>query len=142
MQAADDVKLRDCLGISRCCRLESFFESHRVGARRVFLPAEGAETASRDADVRRIDMPVDVEVRTVAVHPLAHVIGKPPDGQDVSRPIKLQGIGGVEPFARHDFVVDRLKARVVSLEWMKSGHCIDDTAGDTGRSSYSSSGEN
>ena len=42
----------------------------------------------RHADVRGIDVPVDVEVADVAVALLAHVVGQPAQGQQVRRAIE------------------------------------------------------
>ena len=84
MQAADDVELGDRFGVSGGGRLQRLFQRHGVGAGRILLAAEGAEPAGRDAHVRRIDMAVDVEVRLVAMHPLAHEVGHPAHGQNVA----------------------------------------------------------
>ena len=63
MQSADDVKLGDRFGVSGGGRLPRFFERHGVGAGRVLLAAEGAETAGGYTDVGWIDVPVDIEIR-------------------------------------------------------------------------------
>src|SRR5258708_32699765 len=61
MEAANDVKLGDSFGISRSGGFESFIERHGVGARRILLAAEGAQTAGGNADVRGIDVAGGVE---------------------------------------------------------------------------------
>ena len=116
MQAADDVELGDRLGVSGGRGLEGFFERHGVGAGRVLLAAEGAQAAGGHADVGRIDVAVDVEVRLVAVHALAHVVGQPAHGEDVAGAIEGEGVVGGKALAGEHFVVDGVQARVVSLK--------------------------
>ena len=84
MQSADDVKLGHCLGVAGGGCLKCFFERHGVSAGRVLLAAEGAETASGYTNIGGIDVPVDVEIRAVAVHPFADVIREPADGENVA----------------------------------------------------------
>ena len=55
MQSADNVELRDRLGVSGSRGLERFFESHGVGAGRIFLAAKSAQSAGRHTNIRRID---------------------------------------------------------------------------------------
>src|SRR6476660_8866757 len=59
MQAAYDVKYRDCLGISRGRGLECLVQSHGVSAGRVFFATEGTQPASCHANVGRVQMAVD-----------------------------------------------------------------------------------
>ena len=116
MQSADDVKFGDRLGVSGSRGFESLFERHGVGAGRVLLASEGAQAAGRHANIRRIDVPVDVEVRLVAVHALAHVVGHPADGENVAGAVEREGIVGVKPLAGKDFVVNRRQPRIVGLK--------------------------
>ena len=83
MQAADNMEFRNRFAVAGSGSLESFFERHRVGARRVLLAAKGAEPACGHADIRRINVAIDVEVGLVAVHALAHGIRQPADRKDV-----------------------------------------------------------
>ena len=71
MQSADDVKFGDRLCVAGGGGLESFLERHGISAGRVFLSAKRAQPASRDADVRGIDMTIDVEIGAIPMHPLA-----------------------------------------------------------------------
>src|SRR6266853_1806398 len=71
MQSPDNVKLSDRFGVPRSRGLKSVLERHGVGAGRIFLAAECAESASGNAHVRRVDVPVDVEISPVAVHAFA-----------------------------------------------------------------------
>ena len=119
MQSANDMKFGDRLGVSGGGGLESFFERHGVGAGRVLLAAEGAQPARRHANIRRIDVAVDVEVRLVAVHPLAHGVGQPAHGQNVAGAVQGKGVVGFKPFAGEDFLVDRREARIVGLKGVR-----------------------
>src|SRR5450631_1150381 len=123
MQAANNVKLSYCLGVTGSSRLEGFFERHGVSARRVFLAPKGAQTARRHANIRRIDMAIDVEVRLVAMHPLPNPVGQPTHREDIAGAVKRKRIGLVQTLASEDFVFDREQARVVGLEWVRSRHC-------------------
>ena len=112
---------------------KGLFQRHGVGAGRIFLAAEGAQAAGRHADVRRIDVAIDVEVGLVAVHALAHEIRHPSHGENVAGAVKRERVGGIEPLAGHDFVVDRPQARIVRLKSVgsrvRTSHCFDDIAG-------------
>ena len=92
MQSADDVKLRDCLGITGSRGLECFFEGHGVGAGRIFLAPKCTQAAGCHANVGRIQVAVDVEVRLVTVHAFANVVGEPADRQNVASAIEGESI--------------------------------------------------
>ena len=128
MQSADDVKLRDRLGVAGSGGLECLFQRHGVGAGSVLLAPESAQPAGGHANVRGIDVAVDVEVSLVAVHAFAHVIGQPADGENVAGAVEREGVGCVEAFAGKHLGVDRLEARVVGLKGVSWGHPLDDTA--------------
>src|SRR5690348_11597078 len=116
MQPADDVKFSNRFGISRSCSLEGLLQRHRIGTRRIFLASESAQAARCYADIRRIDMAVDVEIRLVAMHPLTHEIGHPAHGEDIARPVKRKRISGIKTHARENFFMDRLQPRIVRLK--------------------------
>src|SRR6202034_3339856 len=96
MKPAHDVKFRDRLGISGSCRFEGFFERHGVGARRIFLASEGAEPACGYADVRGIDVAIDVEIRFIVMHSLANGVSHPSEGKNVSGAVKVERIGSIQ----------------------------------------------
>ena len=129
MQPADDVKLGHRFGVAGSRGLEGLFERHRVGAGSVFLAAEGAQAAGRHANVGRIDMAIDVEVRLVAVHALADLIRQPADGEDVAGAVERESVVVGQAFAGQHLVVNGLEAGVVGLEWMHAGASLDDNAG-------------
>ena len=138
MQSADNVKFRDRLGVSGGRGLESFLQRHGVGAGRIFLAAEGAQTAGGHADVGGIDVAVDVKVRLVPVHALANVVGHPSHREDVAGSVQREGVIGGEALAGHHFRADGLEARVVSLKcmilngvrWSRRRHRFDNIAGE------------
>ena len=99
MQSADDVKLRDRLGVAGSGRLERLVERHGVSAGRIFLAAEGAQAARGHANVGRIDVAIDVEIRLVAMHALADRVGHPAHGENVAGAVQGEGVVGVKTFA-------------------------------------------
>src|ERR1019366_6259710 len=116
MQPPNNVKLSNRLGVAGSGRREGFFKRHGVSARSILLAPKSTQPASRHANIRRIDMPIDVEVSLVPMHPLTDPVGQPPHGQNVARPIKRKRIALVQASARKDFIFDRKQARVVGLE--------------------------
>lgn len=61
-------------------------------------------------------MPVDVEVRLVAMYALAHGIGHPPYGENVATAVQGEGVVGVKPLAGKDFLMNRRQTQIVCLE--------------------------
>ena len=72
----------------------------------------------RDANVRGIDVPIDVEIADVAVALLAHVIREPADRQQIVRLEEREAVFGVQAFARQNLLRDRLEPRVGDLQSM------------------------
>ena len=68
-------------------------------------------------------MPVDVEIRLVAMQPFADGVRHPAHGKNVAGAVECEGLVSIEPFAGRDFLVNRRKPRIVCLEavGMKSG---------------------
>jgi hypothetical protein len=83
MQPADDVKLGDRLAVSLAGLLDALVDSHFVSARLVDLARPGAESAVHPAEVRRVEVPVDVVISHVAVPALAGRVGQAPEPQEV-----------------------------------------------------------
>ena len=129
MKASDNVEFGDGFGVSRGCGFESLVERHGVGAGRVFLAPEGAEAAGGDADIRGIDMAIDVEIGFVAMHALTNGIGQPADGEDISGTVKSKGIVDVEASALRDLFGDWVETGFVGLERVRC-HLLDDIAGE------------
>src|SRR5579863_6853880 len=131
MQSANDVEFSDGLGISGGGRFESLLERHGVSAGRVFLAAKGTKAAGRDTNVGGVNVAVDVEIRLVAIHALAHQVGHPAHGENVARAVKPQGVVSVKPFAGHHLGMDRGEPRVVGLKrmgWARGRHLSHDIA--------------
>ena len=85
---------------------------------RALLPPKRAQPATRHAHIRRIDVPVHVEVGDVPVHPLAHRVRHPPNGQDVAAAIQRDAIVEAQPLARLHLGRNRAQRRVAGLEAM------------------------
>src|SRR6185295_7056410 len=99
MQAADDVELGDPVAALVRRVGVDLLVAHLPG---VVLAGKRGEAAKLtvvgvDADVGRVDVPVDVEVGDVAVQPAADRVGQPAQGEKVRRRQARQGIGRVEP---------------------------------------------
>ncbi len=132
MQASDDVKLGDRLIVSRGRRFERLLKRHCVGPRRIFLAAEGAEAARRDAHIRGINMAINVEVGLVAMHALADVVSHPAHSEYIAGAVERKRVGGIKAVAGHQFGMNRLQPGVVSLKRVvlaRDKHPFDDIAG-------------
>ena len=102
MESADNVEFSDRFGIAGGRSLESFFQRHGICARSIFLASKSTETASSYANVGGIDVAVHVEVSNVAMHPLAHMVRQPANGQNIVGAISSDRILKVEPLPRKD----------------------------------------
>src|SRR3954447_26238879 len=67
MKPAHDMKLGHCFGVALSCNLPDLIHGHGVSIGIFRFLAECAQSATGDADVGWIDVPVDVEVRHVPV---------------------------------------------------------------------------
>ena len=76
MQAADDVHLGATVFHGLGAPFENLFVAHQVPARVLQIGTKRAEDAAIDADVRRVQMRVDVVIRIVAIDPLADDVGQ------------------------------------------------------------------
>jgi hypothetical protein len=70
MQAADNVELRHRLAVAFAGAVPHLVERHSVPLGIAHLLAERAQPATRYAHIRRIDVPVHIEIGRVAVQPL------------------------------------------------------------------------
>ncbi len=101
VKAVDDVDLARRVTHANLELAPGLLDLHRVSpGRALFELGEGAEEARRNADVGHLDAHVAVEVRAVAVQPLADGVGELPDGDDVGMEEKRDAILEREPFAR------------------------------------------
>jgi hypothetical protein len=71
----------------------------------------------RAADVRRIDVAIDVVIADVAVALLADVIREPANGQEIIRFEEPHAFVCVEAFSSENFIGNRPEARVCDLEF-------------------------
>ena len=100
MQAADDVEFGDRFAPALAGAMPDLFERHRVRLGIAHPLAEGAQPATRHANVGRIDVAVDVEIRGVAVQPLADDVGQVAERQDIAGAVERQAVLEREPLAR------------------------------------------
>ena len=94
----------------------------------VLLTAKGAQATGGYANVGRIQVAVDIEVRLVAVHALADVVGQPPHAKNVAAAVECEGVFWVQALAGKNFGVNGPETRIVGLERMSRSHPYDHTA--------------
>ncbi len=85
MQPAHDVKFRRAFAHALRRARPNFIQRVRVSPRRIRRPPKRAQPAMRHANIRGIDVPVDVEVANVPVPLLAHVVRQPAHGKQIVR---------------------------------------------------------
>src|SRR3981189_488815 len=90
VQTTDDVKFSGAFANALLGALVNFIQRKCVRAGGVWIAAECAEFAVRDADVGRIDVPVDVVIGDAAMFFLADVIREPADGEKIGRAMELK----------------------------------------------------
>jgi hypothetical protein len=117
MQSADDVEFQRAFAHTLFGARVNFFQGKVIRAGRVGIAAESAQFAMRHAHVCGIDVPVDVEVRNVAVLFFTHVIRQPPDRQQIGRAVKRDALAHGEPFACQNFFRNRLQPLVSDREF-------------------------
>jgi len=113
MQPADNVKLRGAFPHPLRGPLVNLLEGKGVRSGSAGIAAKGAELAMGHANVRRIDVAVDVVIGHVAVPLFAHIIRKPADCQQVGRLVKRKAVVKGQALAPQHLVGDGLQARVV-----------------------------
>ena len=112
MQPADDVKFRRALGYAFCRALVNLIQRERVSAGRVRRAAERAEAAMRHANIRGIDVAVDVVVADVSVFLFAHVIRKPAERKQIVRLIERDAVFRVTGARRRELSLRPARSRV------------------------------
>ena len=106
VQPADDVHLGGTGGLGLNGLLLRLLDGVRVRARLPRLPLELAELAAEHADVGVVQVPVDVVVRLVAVHPPPHAAGEFADAPEVGRLEEDLPVGKPKPLAVVEFSRD------------------------------------
>src|SRR6185312_200465 len=100
--------------------LPDFFERVAVRAVGLFVSPKSAKLAMRAADIRGIDVPVDVVVADVAVTLLANMIREPSNGQQIARFIERQAILSRKPLASEHFLRDSRQFWIAN-DWLRHG---------------------
>src|ERR1700751_904289 len=116
MQSTDNMKLRGTFCDSITGALVDFVQGEIVSAGRIGRATKRAELAVRHANVRGIDVAIDVEIRDVAVLLLAHVIREPADGEQIMRLIQRKPVFGMQALAREHLLSHGLQARVTDSQ--------------------------
>src|SRR3984893_10911352 len=101
---------------------EDFLEREGISARRIRRASKRAQLAMRHADIRGIDVPVDVEVADVSVAFLAHVVGQPANRQQVVRPVECQTVFGRQASTGENVLGNWLEPRIADTKF--GGHLL------------------
>jgi hypothetical protein len=102
MESADDVQFGcTCLG-SLDGFLADLVNRVLVGALVALLAVEGAEGTAEGADVRVVDVPVDVEPGDIPVHPTPDQVRQCAHGMDVVRLVEKKSILARKPGSLQD----------------------------------------
>src|SRR6185437_13295875 len=105
--------------------LPCLFERHCVRAVRIFLAPKRAQPTGSNADIRRIDVAIDVEKCRIAPHALAHMIRKPADSENIRGTIQRQTIFETQALGREYLFGNWAKPCILSLESMPSRRNAD-----------------
>src|SRR5579864_2099695 len=116
MQPAHDMEFSNCFAVAGSSSFKGLFQRHCVSAGGVFFASEGAQPACGDADIGGINVTIDVEIGLVAVQALAHVVGQPTDGEDVTGSIERKRVIRTEALVGKHLVVNRSETLVVGLK--------------------------
>src|SRR5580704_360960 len=103
MQAADDVKFRRAFRHAFRRALVNFIERECVSAGRVRRASESAEAAMRYANIRGVNVAVDVVIADISVLLLADVIAKPAERKQIVRFVKRDAVFRIETLAGQYF---------------------------------------
>ena len=106
VEAADDVQLGDPVVPAGRRLAHGLLDRHRVAAGDARLPRPGAEAAVDPAEVRRVQVAVDVVVAEVPVPPLALAVRERADAEEVRRPEEDEAVLEREPLARERLLGD------------------------------------
>ena len=106
VQPPDNVELRRFLEAGLLCPAQDLLHRHRVGQGLPLGLAERAELAPVDADVRRVDVPVDDEIHPVAVLPPVGEVRHLPHKEDVPGSEEGEGVLLREPVPRMHLIPD------------------------------------
>ena len=96
MQAADNMELGDRFAPTLARAMPHFVERPGVSLGILGALSEGAQLATRHADIGGIDVPVDVKPGDVAVFALAHQVGHIADGENIVALEKRDAVRGIQ----------------------------------------------
>src|ERR1017187_2816841 len=113
MQAAHDMEFGDRFAPAFARALPYLVERHGVCLGIAHALAESAQPATRHTNVGGVNVPVDVEVSGIAVHPLANQVGQIPQRQDIAGAVERYAIVEGEPLAGFHFSTDGNQASVI-----------------------------
>src|SRR6185437_13603898 len=138
VQAADDVHLGAAALDRLAAALENLLVAHQITLRIAQVRTERAERAAIDADVRRVQMGIDVVVGEVAVLALADRIGQFAQFVEIDfRLIEKQSLIERQSLAGQDFAADQFEAGLVGsdhgIEYVVSRSFLEGDGGMTRR---------
>src|SRR5579864_5794429 len=116
MQPTDNMKFGRAFRDALPRALPDFFERVAVRALGIFVAPESAQAAMRAADIRGIDVPVDVVVAEVAVALLANMIREPTNGKQIARFVERQAILSRKALASEHFLGDRFNPLIGDVQ--------------------------
>ena len=112
MQSANEMKFRGARANALFGALPDFIQRVGVCAGRIGIAAESAEPAMRHANIRGIDVAIDVVIANVAMLFFANKIRQPANGEEIGRAIESDAIGHVETRAGENFFGDWPEMRI------------------------------
>jgi len=106
VQSVDDVQLGDALRLHRLGEADCLLDAHRVRVLLARLPLERAVLAGGRADVRHVQVPVDVEHHPLAVLLRPHMVGEAAEPGEVVAAVEGDAVVVAEPLAGVDLLLD------------------------------------
>src|SRR3984893_10981627 len=122
MQAADDVKFRRAFCNALRCALVDLIQRERVSAGCVRRASESAKAAMRYANIRGVNVPVDVVIADISVLLLADVIPKPAERKQIVRLVKRDAVFRIEALAGENLRRYWLQSRVRYFKFARRLH--------------------
>jgi hypothetical protein len=111
VQSADDVEFGRPAFSGSHGPFEDLLVAHHVAAGGLQIGPEGAELAPVDADVRRVQVGVDVVIRGVAVLPFADGVGQLTEGEEIRFAFEGEAVVERQALVRVNFVADSVEGR-------------------------------
>src|SRR5918995_34276 len=99
MQASDDMKFGDRFRVAFSSLVPDLFERQRVSFGISYAFAERAQTATCHADIRRVDVPVHIEVRDFSMQTFARDVRHVSEPQNIGAPKQCDTVIESQPLA-------------------------------------------